>query len=439
MRLRSWWWPALLLGCQTYKPAPLDPERILAEIAVQREEEAARPALTLSDAAHWMLSYNPRVLEARAALGTAQGVADVPTPLANPKLDLLPIFTDIASLGSDRWGADVALGWTMFLGNKRKLTDDLNAIRADEARVEVQAVEREEYLSLRGEYLTLAMTERLQIATQELRGAVETSLAAMRRLVDAGQGTALDVRDFEWQFQESRARVLRAEEARIDARALLAARTGVAAEGFAIPGFPDLPGEAPPREELHERLLRDHPALARRRAEYAVAEKELRLEIARQYPDLELGGLYSRDEGDDKYGIGFAIELPIFDRNQPAIERAKRRRDEMRVRFTSDVRRSLAAIDAAIARLAVRQARLEVLTTQVRPIAEQTRELVLRGLESGTADALRFLTVLRRAQELRIEIIEAEWSVLEAWSGLEQACGSPLLVFPGEPGSKEQS
>ena len=45
--------------------------------------------------------------------------------------------------------------------------------------------------------------------------------------------------------------------------------------------------EVPTFEQLRDLMLRDHPALARLRADYAVVEKQLRLEIANQYPDLE--------------------------------------------------------------------------------------------------------------------------------------------------------
>jgi cobalt-zinc-cadmium efflux system outer membrane protein len=170
-----------------------------------------------------------------------------------------------------------------------------------------------------------------------------------------------------------------------------------------------------------------------------VAEKELRLEMARQYPDLDIIGLFEQDQGVDRYGIGIGIDLPFFDRNQQGIARANRHRDEVRTNFMSEVRRALAGIEAAHARLHNRMRRLAALNDRVLPLAERSHELIQAGLESGTADALRLLTYLRREAELRISILEAEWSVYDAWSDLENACGSPLLVFPDEPGAKEQS
>ncbi|MHC4939666.1 MAG: TolC family protein [Planctomycetota bacterium] len=438
MRIRPWWWPVLLLGCQSYKPKPLDPAEILGAVAEQRTEAAAHPAVTLANAAAWMTEYNPRIVDARAAFATAQGLADVPTPLSNPRFDLIPMVSDAANLGSDKWGFDSALGWSIQLGNKRKINDELNAIRADAARVELVAVEREEYLGLRREFIGLAMMTRIDEAWDRLRDQVARSGETMRRLVAAGRGTALDVRDLEWELEEVDAALIEVDEREINARFKLATRTGVAAEGFTIPAFPKLPEAIPELDSLKERLLRDHPGLARLRARYAVAEKELRLEVARQYPDLDIIGLAEQDQGTGRYGIGIGIDLPIFDRNQQGIARADRYRDEVRTNFTSQVRNSLADIEAAHQRLDNRIRRYRVLTTNVLPIARRSEALITAGLESGTADALRLLSFLRRQAELRIAILEAEWSVYEAWIDLETACGSPLLVFPDEPGEKEQ-
>jgi len=436
----AWWWPLLVAcGCASYDPRPLEPEQVLAEIAAEREEAAQRPALSLGDAAAWMRQYNPQLMDAQAKHATAQGVADVPTPLPNPSIGLTPAFTDIAALGSDQFGGEVALGWTIVLGNKRKLTDNLNAVVAEEALVEVASVQREEYLALRREFLALAMTDRLHLAYTSIRATVGTSQRTMSRLVEAGVGTSLDVREFEWQFLESEADVAEAAEFEAEARSDLAARTGVSAIGFTIPELPPLPEELPTISSLRDRLIRDHPALARLRAEYTVAEKRLRLEVARQYPDLEIAGLYERDQGDNKYGIGIGIEIPIFDRNQPGIARAERFRDEVRTRYRSEVRRALANIDAACARVRARLAHRSILEMQVLPVALSTQRLAVRGLEAGVSDALRVLTILRRSKELRVSLLQSEWNVYQGWFDLESACGSPLLLFPEPPGPEAPS
>jgi hypothetical protein len=46
--------------------------------------------------------------------------------------------------------------------------------------------------------------------------------------------------------------------------------------------------------------------------------------------------------------------------------------------------------------------------------------------------------VLRIERGVRLDVLDAERAVYEAWGDLEEACGGPLLRFPTEPGRTEQ-
>lgn len=422
-------------GCVTYRPEPLDPDDILKRVRETRRSAPGGEVLTLARATDLMREHSPRVREARARYAVEKAVADVKTPLPNPSISIAPTFTDFGELlGSDKYGVEAALGWAVLLGGKRRLTDDLNAIRAEGAFVSVGAVEREEYLALRREFLRLAAAVLVVEARRDLEATAKQSLDIMKRLVEAAQATALDVREFELETYGAEANVVEANEAQFEAMTDLGVRTGVTGDVFRVSGFPGLPSEVPSLQALQDLMIRDHPEIARLRAEYAVTEKELRLEVAHQYPNLDLGATYEREGGVNKWGLGFGIEIPVFDRNQPGIARATARRTEIRTRFETRVNRQLAAIEQAHRRLTVRLRRLDIMRTKVKPAAEQTLELARRTLDSGAADALRFLTVLREQMRLRIEMVEAEMATYAAWSDLEQACGAPLLVFPDEPG-----
>ena len=421
-------------ACRSYAPQPLDPDEILARIAEERDTAADGEVVSLREAAALMRQYNPHLQRVRAAYATEQAVADVKTPLPNPTLEVAPIFTDVASLGSQKWGADVGLGWTILLAGKRRLTDELNAIRAEAASIDVVATEREQYLALREEMLKLAMAGRIDAASETLYRTAEIALRSIRAMVRASQGTALDVLQFEQELFQAEVDLASSQEVTAVARANVAARAGVAPAAFQRADVPRLPTQLPDRAALQERMLRDHPALARLRAAYLVAEKELQLEIARQYPDLNIAGLYSNEEGDNKYGIGIGIELPVFDRNQPAIARADAHRTEIRSRFEAQVRQGLADIDTARGQLAARVRQLTIIREKLEPATARTLEVARLSYDAGSADSIQFLTVVKDNRSLRIRTLRTEQAVLEAWAQLETACGSPMLVFPEEPG-----
>ena len=420
-------------ACRSYAPQPLDPEEILARIVEERDTAADGEVVSLREAAELMRQYNPELQRVRAAYATEQAFADVKTPLPNPTVELVPIFTDVASLGSDKWGGEFGLGWTILLAGKRRLTDELNAIRAEAASIDVLATEREQYLALRDEMLKLAMAGRIDIASETLYRTADIALKSIRAMVRASQGTALDVLQFEQELYQAEVDLASSQEVTAVARANVAARAGVSPDAFKRATVPNLPGVLPERAELQQRMLRDHPALSRLRAEYTVAEKELQLEIAYQYPDLNIGGLYDREEGDNKFGIGIGIEIPLFDRNQPAIARADARRNEVRDLFEAQVRQSLADIDTAYGQLAARMRQLTIVRDKLEPVIVRTLKVARRSLEAGSVDSIQFLTVVKDNRSLRIRTLRTEQEVLEAWAQLESACGSPMLVFPEEP------
>ena len=78
-----------------------------------------------------------------------------------------------------------------------------------------------------------------------------------------------------------------------------------------------------------EQLL-ESPALKAQLAAYGAGEEELRREIRRQYPQLELGFKYAHDGGNDKIGPGIGFNIPLWNRNREAIARATGDREIMK-------------------------------------------------------------------------------------------------------------
>jgi len=61
-------------------------------------------------------------------------------------------------------------------------------------------------------------------------------------------------------------------------------------------------------------------------AQYAAAEADLRLQIAKQYPDLDIGPGYTYEEKQSYFTLGFSAAIPMFDRNRGPIAEAEARR-----------------------------------------------------------------------------------------------------------------
>ncbi len=77
-------------------------------------------------------------------------------------------------------------------------------------------------------------------------------------------------------------------------------------------------------------VLAASPRVKAQLAAYGVGETQLQTEIRRQYPEITLGPLSSREEGDRKAGASIGFDLPLWNRNRAAIAAARGNRDIVR-------------------------------------------------------------------------------------------------------------
>src|SRR5439155_18752216 len=94
-------------------------------------------------------------------------------------------------------------------------------------------------------------------------------------------------------------------------------------------------------------------------ADYSAAEAALQIEIAKQYPDFDLGPDYAFEEGAHLFSVALGLTLPVFNRSQGPIAEAEARRDQMAAQFigvqsrgNADIKQALAKYSAAMNQLA---------------------------------------------------------------------------------------
>ncbi|MCC6670036.1 MAG: TolC family protein [Planctomycetes bacterium] len=424
---------ALAAGCESYTPAPLDLPALLAR--VEQERGAAVP-LTLREAALRQREVHPRLRALRAAHDTAAALREAGTPLANPTVSVEPRqLTGPGILGSLDWGVEAALGWVLPFPGVRASHDDYLAVRAEAALVQRIAAEREEYLSLRAAVSAAHFARARRGLRAALAATADGAWTVARRLAAAGQLGAAELVLLEGVTWRAQAELAQAEEAEAEARAGLGRLLGLSAAALAVRPLPvaPLPDAVPEPGVLREVLLRDHPGLHRLRAEYAVCEQRLRHQVALQYPGLQVGGTYERQDEVDRFGLVLGIPIPLFDRNQSGIAEARGQRAEAAVAFEGALAAQLAAIEDARARLHARGERWMRLRAALPEAARRASEAAESALRGGLVDALRYLDLQSAEQTLRLLLLDAEEAVHRSWHELEAACGAPLLRFPDEP------
>ena len=175
-------------------------------------------------------------------------------------------------------------------------------------------------------------------------------------------------------------------------------------------------------------LSREHPKLRELAARYEVSEQKLRLEVARQYPDITLGPNYEREGKTDRYGLSLGISLPLFDQNQRAIADAKAERTAARSRYVAAMRQLQTGIDRDHARLTLAREELTAATEQKRAVTS-LRALARTSLEEGTIEPWRYLDALRRFISVARNELVALRAIYDAELALERSSATFRLDF----------
>jgi outer membrane protein TolC len=195
----------------------------------------------------------------------------------------------------------------------------------------------------------------------------------------------------------------------------LAALEGVELS-FAAIDQPEQPDADVRSGELRRTALVSRSDVQALLAQYAAAESALALQIANQYPNITLSPGYGYDQGQHKYILLPAADLPVFNQNQGPIAEALAGRDAAAARFTALQTEVIDTIDGATAEY---QAANRALASADALLAdEQDRERrTLRWFQAGEADRPTMVTA-------QLERIAAEQSRFDTVVQQRQALGT---------------
>lgn len=163
--------------------------------------------------------------------------------------------------------------------------------------------------------------------------------------------------------------------------------------------------------------------------EYAAADAALRLEIARQYPNVQLGPSYGFEEGFARYTFSAVSALPIFNRNKGPIYAAEAKRRQVEAQFLALQSQAIGEMSGALTlyNSALKEWRQE--TQRVLTLQRDRVQAARRALQVGQGDRLS----LSLAQ---LDMNTADLAQLDALTRLQTALGSleNSVQQPLEPG-----
>jgi len=410
-----WGLAALVAGCASHTPTPLDLPALLDGLRAT-SAESARPALgddfepvdglDVLESLALAVTLNPELRARRAALGVAEAqlvqAGTLPDPnvewnLSESELELfLPLrrpdegdalegLAVARLLAVDRevlqaeWalGRDVHLAFLEVLGaaRRRELNAQLERVAARTHAFFLRAREHGAATALQETTAALQLAE-VRLAGRGLEGAEQAARRAFHALLGLPP----------------------------DARVTLQLRE----DPFADAEF----GEAD-AAWLTQRALEARPDLQRLVAAHDAADQALRLAIARQWP---------------AWGVGTSLfaTLPLLSRfNAPAIATARARRERLALDVVAAIHSVRAEVHDALGALRTAERRVEFLRDEVAPRLEESLALTEAAFDARQLTAGEIFTAQRQVLQARQVYLDARIERARARVVLNWSTGRP--------------
>jgi len=414
-----------LSGCVAYAPAPPRPEAFQPTFEARRLDE--KPAGATWSGAELLaaaLSRNPQIVEARAKYETAAAAAR--TARVGPPLGLT--LTAEYANQAPRWGHSGSVDIPLDVGARRSSrlgAADLQALQAwydvaeavwsvrtalAKAVVARRAAEVEVGLATEAATLRQVRLERLD--RRVAAGEDDRSLALL------AQG---DLAAAERRLSDARGRY--AQAVADLGKALGIASPSLGAVVLAPP--PASPSLAGLEDWRRDALLQRNDVL-RALVDYDLAETALRLEVAKQYPEIRLSPGYNYDHGVTKLPFSLSLVLPPADLNRHAIDQAEAARAAAGKSVETLQANALASVDAAIAALTTAEKAVQVGLVRELPAARRSVEAARRGVAAGSADRVDELGARAAALDADLTLLDNQRSAQTAAIDLEDALRRPF-------------
>ena len=439
---------SLTAGCVRYVPKPIVPGRTMESFETRRLDSADLGTFLVAnkEAASWppaawdlksltlaALYYHPDMDVARAEWGVARGGRITAGERINPSLNpLIGYNTTSPRSEVTPWIPEVALELTIETAGKRGIRIAAARQLAEAARLRILSTAWQVRSRLRAALLeAYASGERQDLVTEQER--LQTEFVRVLEIrKEAGDVSTYDVTQSRVALDAARLAALDAARQKEEAYAVLAAALGLprrALEGAALsfddvrrPIAPDFPAG-----EVRRHAVLNRSDILTALAEYEASQAALKLEIAKQYPDIALGPDYQLDQTDNKWSLGLALVLPVFSRNRGPIAEAMAGREASAARFLAVQSQAIGELDAAI----------EDCRGAVRTYGAADDLLAHLAAQERTAKAQRDLGEISNSEYLgvRLELNAAAQARLEALvkaqaavGRLENAAQSPLDI-----------
>ena len=179
-------------------------------------------------------------------------------------------------------------------------------------------------------------------------------------------------------------------------------------------------------EKLQERALLNRLDIRRSLEKYAAAEAKIKLEVAKQTPDISLSPGFVFEFGDSIWSLGFSTLLNLLNKNQTLIAEATQLREIEGAQFEALQAKIIGDLSQ---NLAIYQASLQNINQIKTQQATQMRysQKLQRQFDAGLIDRLALTQNSLNTALLEQQLLNAQFSNLNAALAIEDTMQRPLF------------
>jgi cobalt-zinc-cadmium efflux system outer membrane protein len=429
-----------LCACATYRPAPLKPAETARQFA---ERTLANPDLctylrsnlstgaSSCPSARWDLPrltlaaffYSPDLTLAEAQLKVAQAAIITAGQRPNPSFAAGPAYAATAVLNFAPWAIGaVEINFPIETAGKRSHRIAQAEHLADAAAIGVGETAWRIRSTVRAAFLNYLIAQRQYRLARAYEAAFERIAQLLHERVDAGAAAAPELNLALANLAAARLKAAQAQSAVLETLNALATALGVPADALQDATFAWLELEHPPDAasltpaRVRRLALLDRLDLRRTLAQYAAADEALKLEIARQYPDINLAGGYSWEVNENIFELFPVVTLPLMNHNQGPIAQARARRAQVAAQFVALQDSIIGQANGALTSYRGALAALHQ-ASRLAAFSEERMAGMRRAADLGDIDALTLATA-------QLQTVVAAQSKLAALAEAQTALGA---------------
>jgi cobalt-zinc-cadmium efflux system outer membrane protein len=445
----------LLTGCakEKYQAKPIDPqqttEKILAKnplspdfkvyLIKQGYKESELPfanwglnELTLS-----ALYHHPKLDVAKAQLALANAQLDSAGLKQNPILSGNIARSDQANEDIRPWAYGLSVDIPIETANKRQIRIEEALHLTESARLDIADMAWQLRAQVAKDLLRYHENKVLQnqLASEVKKQDELIKILEKRLQLGALSNTELNAAKL---LQQKTLYSLNSEQAKsAEILAALASDAGLTVEKFSQIPIKPLDTDAAlllqsnllstsAMQKLQETALLNRLDIRRSLAKYAAAEAKIKLEVAKQTPDISLSPGYMFEFGDRIWSLGFSTLLNLINKNQTLISEAIQLREiegaqfeALQAKIIADLSQSLAIYEASMQNV------MQVKQQQANQFLYSQK--LLRQFDAGLIDRLVLTQNDLNTELLTQQLLTAQFQALQAALAIEGVIQHPLF------------